>query len=298
MLTFFTIPKAFHGHLNIIQRNAIQSWQQLHPECEVILMGDDPGTVEAATELGVRHFPGVERSEAGTPLVSSMFAEAQRVAQYPTLCYVNADIILMSDFLQAVRRVVAQEPSFLLVSRRWDVDIREALDFRNGWEEDLRRLVLERGKLHAHTGIDYFVFPRGLWAEIPPFAIGRGAWDNWLIYRAKSQGAAVIDLTPTVTIVHQNHNYEHITGGRDAAFKGAETAQNLALAGGYSHLYTLADTSYQLTSEGIHRKLTPYYFYRQLVTLSASHRTARWFLKVVRSVLAAVRGKKEFVVLE
>lgn len=298
MLTLFSIPKAFRGHINVIQRNAIRSWKLFEPECEVILMGDDAGTAEVAKELGLRHIPAIDRNKMGTPLVSSAFAEAQRAASHSILCYVNADIMLMSDFSQAVRSVARQKSSFLLVGRRWDTDIREPFDFSNGWESHLRCLLAEKGKLHAHTGMDYFVFRRGLWAEIPPFAIGRGAWDNWLIYGAKTDRTAVVDLTTVVTIVHQNHDYGHMGGGMASPFSSSEAAENLALAGGYAHLYTVADADYQLTSKGIRRNLTPYYFYRRLVILSSSHRTARWVLKAFRFVLAALRGEKDTFALD
>jgi hypothetical protein len=298
MLTFFTIPKAFRGHIDVIQRNAIMSWKLFEPECEIILMGDDPGTADVARELGLRHVPAVHRNNQGTPLVNSIFAEAQRTATHSILCYVNADIILMSDFVQAVRRVAHQKTNLLLVGRRWDCDIRQPLDFSNEWERNLRCLLSERGKLHAHTGIDYFVFPRGLWTGIPPFAIGRGAWDTWLIYEAKSHGTPVVDLTPMVTIVHQNHDYAHVGIGKAAPFISPEAVENFTLAGGYTHLCTVADANFKLTRKGIHRNLTPYYFYRLLVTLSRSHRTARWMLKAVRFVLAAVRGEKDIFALE
>jgi hypothetical protein len=298
MLTFFTIPKAFRGHIDIIQRNAIRSWKQFEPECEVILLGDDPGTGEVANELRLRHIPKIERNKTGTPLLSSVFAAAQSAASHSILCYVNADIMLMGDFLQAVRTIARQRPRFLLVGRRWDCDIKQPFDFNNGWESQLRSLLAENGKLHAHTGIDYFVFPRGLWPEIPPFAIGRGAWDNWLIYAAKSYGTPVIDLTPTVTIAHQNHDYGHVPGGKADPFGSPEAAENLALAGGYTHLCTVSDANYQLTSKGIRRNLTPYYFYRRLVSLSSSHRTALWLLKTVRFMLGAVRGEKDTFALE
>jgi len=57
VLTLFTIPKAFNGHIAVIQRNAIQSWMRLHPEIEIILFGADEGTAEAAREFGLRYEP-------------------------------------------------------------------------------------------------------------------------------------------------------------------------------------------------------------------------------------------------
>ncbi len=50
MLTIFSIPKPFEGHIGIIQRNAIQSWIALSG-CEVILCADEYGTAEITYEL-------------------------------------------------------------------------------------------------------------------------------------------------------------------------------------------------------------------------------------------------------
>ena len=48
MLTLFSTPKPFRGHIAVIQTNAIRSWLELEPACEVILFGDEEGTAEVA----------------------------------------------------------------------------------------------------------------------------------------------------------------------------------------------------------------------------------------------------------
>ena len=55
MLTIFALPKPFRGHAGVIQRNAIQSWLRLQPACEVILLGDEPGTREVAAQVGAHY---------------------------------------------------------------------------------------------------------------------------------------------------------------------------------------------------------------------------------------------------
>ena len=128
MLTILTIPKPFQGTIGLIQRNAILSWTRLEPSCEVILLGDEEGVREFAGEYDLRHLPAIENNEFGTPLLSSAFELGQAAATFETLAYVNADIILMSDFAEAVSRV--DLPNQLLVGRRWDAVIDEAIDFR------------------------------------------------------------------------------------------------------------------------------------------------------------------------
>ena len=93
MLTLFTTAKAFTGHSEIIQRNALKSWTLLHPDVEIILFGDDAGAVEISRELGLRHEPHVERNEFGTKRIDYIFRRAQQLARHDVLCYSNCDKI-------------------------------------------------------------------------------------------------------------------------------------------------------------------------------------------------------------
>lgn len=263
MLTIFTTPKPFRGHIGVIQTNAIQSWVLLRPEPEVILFGSEEGTAEVASRFGIRHIAEVECNEYGTPLVSSIFSIAQDVASHQLMCYVNADIILISDFLTAIRQV--QRQSFLIVGQRWDVDVKEPVDFdKPDWEACLRTRVTEEGKLHPKSGIDYFVFSRGLYNDIPPLAIGRGVWDNWLIYRARSLKAPVIDATEAITAIHQNHDYSHHTGGIMGIQEGPERKRNIELMGGVDHAFSLDYATWILTPKDIRRALTMRHLYFRL----------------------------------
>jgi len=255
MLTLFSTPKPFRGDIETIQRNAIQSWLKLRPKCEIILFGDDEGTDEVAAEFGIKHISEVVRNEFGTPLLNSLFEKAQKISNYQLMAYVNADIILMNDFLEAIERI--QKDSFLMVGQRWDIELKDTLKFDDpDWELHLKETVKERGILHAPTGIDYFVFPRGLFKDIPPFAIGRTAWDNWLVYQARVLGAAVIDATQVIMAVHPNHGYAHIPDGREGAWKGPEAKRNLELAGGSEHVFTIEDATHILTPVGLREATT------------------------------------------
>lgn len=254
MLTLFTTPKPFRGPIATIQRNALGSWRLLHPACEVILFGDEAGTGEVATEMGFRHVPQVVRSELGTPMLDAMFRTAQSLASHEYVAYVNADIILMSDFLRAVERIQRQWESFLMVGQRWDVNVAEELDFSlPDWEAPLRSRVTTAGRLHGHTGIDYFVFSRQYSHDMPPFAVGRPGWDNWFIYRARTLKIPVVDVTGTVMAVHQNHDFSHYPKGTNRGGYDPEMQRNLRLAGGYPHVYTLRDADWVLTARELAR---------------------------------------------
>jgi hypothetical protein len=270
MLTLFSIPKAFTGHIGIIQRNAIRSWKMLHPEIEIILFGSDEGTAEVVRECGIRHEPNVERNEFGTILVNAAFAKAQAMARHEVVCYVNGDIILLEDFRLAVERVKAAHREFLMVGRRWDVEITEALPFEQPeWERELRDFVSRRGKQRGADWIDYFAFSRGFYgADMPAFAIGRTCWDNWLVWKALDGKKAVVDVSPVVVAVHQNHDYSHHPQGESGAWHGEEAGRNARLAGGWSHLRTVSDASVAAGADGLRNNRGRYWM-----------RSKRWFVE-------------------
>ena len=297
MITLFSIPRAFNGHIETIQRNAVTSWTLLEPRPEIILFGGDEGTKETAAEFRLRHVPQVACNDYGTPLLSDLFGKAQELATYDILGYVNADIILMSDFMDAIRRVSRPKRRFLVVGQRWEIEINNPLDFRSGWEEGLRSLVAGKGKLQSQAAMDYFIFPRGMWGEIPPFAIGRTIWDNWLCYRARALSVPVIDATESVMIVHQNHDYAHLPRGKIDAWEGPEAQRNSQLAGGWAHVFTLQDASHKLPPNGRPRLiLEQSYVKRHLETIPMLYpyaaqpvRLLRAFIRLSRPARMAVR---------
>jgi len=253
VLTLFTIPKAFKGHIDVIQRNAIQSWKRLHPDIEIILFGADEGTAEAAREFGLRYEPEVERNEFGTILLTSVFLRAQEVARFDTVCYVNCDILLLDDFCTALRTVTAAHKKFLMVGQRTDVDIFNAWPYeRPTWQAELREFAARHGKMRPPNWIDYFAFSRGLYGpDLPPFAIGRTHWDDWLVWRVLTEGKPVVDVTPVVLALHQNHDYNHHPQGEVGVWKGVEAGRNAQLAGGWNNLRTIAHASEIAHPEGL-----------------------------------------------
>lgn len=242
MITIFTTAKPFLNEIDVIQRNAILSWKRLKPECEIILFGDERGAKEAAEDLGIIHIPEVKKNEYGTPLINDMFEKAQKIAKSKILAYVNADIILMEDFLEAISKIDLEK--FLIVGRRYDLDIKEGINFQNlNWQKE--------GVLHGPAGIDYFIFPNGVFGSIPPFALGRTVWDNWLLYKAWISNVPIIDATEVVKIFHQNHKIHIPEGHKNNVWKGPEVKINQKLAGGLSHAFTIRDASKILTRAGL-----------------------------------------------
>lgn len=257
MLTIFTIPKAFVGHTGVIQGSAIRSWMLLRPSPEVILFGDDAGTREFARSLGILHVQGIATTEYGTPVLSDVFERARRQARNSVLCYVNADIILTQELMDCLRLVSARYDRFLLVGRRWNLRKEEPIDFTPGWRERLEGEVRACGRPGAMACLDYFVFPRNLYDRIPPFAIGRLSWDNWMVWAARRAGAPVVDVSAMFRAIHLDHDYSHVPGGEHGLWDAPEARRNYDLARGWAQLYTLDHATHRIDpARGVRRNLS------------------------------------------
>lgn len=251
MITIFTIPKPFRGHSGIIQENAIASLANLSIQPEILLFGNENGTAEIAQKYGAVHIPDIATNAKGIPLVSDAFQQAQARSSSDYLCYINADIILQEDFIQAIRIVATLQKPFLMTGQRYNTPITDLLDFSTQQNRDaIRKFALEHGVLAGIGGIDYFVFPRTFSLLMPPFVVGRPGWDNWMGYYFLSQKAMFIDSTQAVMAIHQNHDYSHHPQGKAGAY-GEKV--NIQLAGGEQYLFGLMDATHVLDTSGIRR---------------------------------------------
>lgn len=249
-VTLFAIPKPFTGISEIIQENALRSWTRL-PNVDVIVFGRDEGVEEAAARYGLQHDPDIEYSSMGTPLLSSAFAAARRMSDAPTLCYVNADIMLFEDFLRTAGSVSL--PEALIVARRRNVDVREVLEVasdpaREAFLAEARRAAI----LENPFGSDVFLFPRHIDWGMPRFAVGRPAWDNWLMFRALAMKIPLVDVTADTFVVHQNHDYTHVPGRRGEQWEGPEADANRSLFS-IDQTASLLDATYVLIRGRLHR---------------------------------------------
>ncbi len=268
---------------------------------EVILLGEEPGLAEAARELGVNHLPDVARNPSGTPLISSMFELARRNSSSDLLCIINADMILVDDFVKAAMEsrnslapparagVLPEDHNFVLLSQRWDLDVTQPLDFTPGWQDRLSSIVHGQGLLHRPAGSDFFLFPRSAYTRGPAFTIGRAGWDNWMIYKARRENWPVIDCTPSVMIVHQNHDYSHLPGGKPH-YEHPDTNENIRLAGGQANIrYTILDSTHQLVNGKLTRpKMTSRRLTRRLEVILRSI----FFFLPERTIEDLVRPKR------
>ena len=235
-ITIFALPKAFVGDADRIQTNAFRSWMQLSPAVDVLLIGDDEGIAEFAAQNNIAHVGQIDRNSKSTPLVSTAFSLAHQVSTSSILVYCNSDVILDNGFVQAMEALSNQNQfeKWLAIGQRTDVEIDRQLDFDTKSDLDwLKHHSNAHGEKSSHVCKEYFAFSRELFEDVPPFAVGSGNWDNWMVASVKQIGVPVIDVSDHVTAIHQSHDYTHMQASRMNCYvNGEEARENQRLAGG------------------------------------------------------------------
>ena len=258
VVTIFALPKPFGGKTDLIQKNSIRSWARLKPDVEVLLLGDESGIKETAEELGVRHASGLRSNEHGTPLLSSAFQLAHQESNTDFLAYCNCDVILTRDFTESINQLVNQAhfSQFIAFGQRTDLSVDRAIDF--GQPTQVERLLEEcqnEGVRSSNVCKEYFIFNRHLYENIPPFAVGRGNWDNWMIHSAKQNRIPVVNLSKTVTAIHQSHDYSHAPLNRWGCYVSGPEAQENRRLGGGRHIISGSTANWKMTRNGLKKEL-------------------------------------------
>jgi|AP95_1055475.scaffolds.fasta_scaffold02149_4 hypothetical protein len=267
MITIFSNPRPFNGPFDLIQQNAIKSWKHLNSKVQIILFEDEEGTTKKiANELHVDLITDVKTNEFGTPLIDGVFEKIKEYAKFDIVAQVNADIILSNDFVKTINKVclLLEKNPFLMVGRRWDLDVRKAIKFdsQGMWFQKLINRLPFEGKLHGMSGIDYWIFRKDYLFDPPPFVVGRPGFDSWLVYKARSNKIPVIDATELITIIHQNHDYPL---KREESFH-IECERNFKLVGGYRSAFSLRDANKLIDENGIKNPGFPKIIYSMLST--------------------------------
>lgn len=101
--------------------------------------------------------------------------------------------------------------------------------FREGFLLTGQRIdILEDGskRLHRPSGMDYFIFKRGMFRDLPKVSMGRAYCDSALVAYCLRRKIPVVDASYALKVEHQFHDYGHIDGGRYAVWKGDEALEN------------------------------------------------------------------------
>ncbi|MCS7142381.1 MAG: hypothetical protein NZ920_01105 [Aigarchaeota archaeon] len=287
MISFVTTLKPLTGRFNVIQLNAIRSWLRVCNECEIVVVGDEEGVEGLVRRYQLKHVKEVRRAPSGAPYLDDLLRVAEGVASFETICLINADIILLRDFLRAYHMVRGAFDKFVVTSRRFDLPINYEVDFNGenideGLRNEARRSYVGR----VSRGTDLFLFKKDTFINVPPLIIGRLIWSRWFILEGLSNGIPVIDATPVITAIHQTHDYAHIKDerveaasksglrGYDAIARGLEYKWN-SRVGSVAAYFSEADCNYVLTPDGPVKRSDLNYVIRHIIKYPLINQSTR-----------------------
>ena len=261
MITIFSIPREFQQLFNIIQTNAIKSWQELG--AEVVLFGDDSSIIDAAHKLDVKLLRQIKKNKYGTPLISDALNQIKKIATTDIIAYVNCDIILLADFITTLKAVSFKQ--FLLVGQRRPLKITNQLVGQKNWQRKLLKRIADEKVLPKAGSSDYFVYPKNISFPMPPFAVGKLYWDKWLFFSAKQKSIPIIDATLSITAIHQQHYFKKTDHGYGEKYLGKEAIFNKNLMPAYTAGMTIIDADYYIVNTQLKKPiLTPFKIIRQM----------------------------------
>ena len=229
MMTFLTSAKPFTGSGAVLQQKSFENWRRLDPENEIILFGPCEGAEKVCRELNIRQVEDVETTETGVPYFDSVARWANKKARYDVQVYANADIVLPPDFCKYVAKVPSGP--FLMVGQRVDLNKDAVFDPDDFYEQLKHVLRTRQAEVHRPSGMDFFVFRRGMWRDLKPLIVGRGGYDSALVAYCLRKGIPVIDASFAFPVVHQWHDYSHVKEGKQRAHYGAEAQFNFQTHG-------------------------------------------------------------------
>lgn len=189
-LAIFTPVKHCKGRVCEIQKSSLDNWRAV--------------------------FGGADIIEFEGPLIPfhEMVVAVEHDSDADWMMYANADILFDKSQVENLwRSLIEQHPvelegDFLLTGQRIDI------------------LADGSKRLHRPSGMDYFIFMRGMFHDIPKVIMGRAYCDNALVAYCLRRNIPVIDASFALRVEHQFHDYGHVAGGRSSVWHGEEAMAN------------------------------------------------------------------------
>jgi len=210
------------------------------PECDSLRMAIENNTQRTWSSFPKVTFESLSDNSAnvyGVPILGAMYT--RMIAKYPnalTYTYINGDILGRGDFVDTIE-VVLPIGDFLMVGKRTNV----------AWSEKYAKFdfdeLFKNGVLFQSNAQDYFTVTKRAfdWDAIPPFVVGRPAYDNWLVDHVYHKpNVSLVDATKTVSIIHQTDGDGILSQGGKMVKSEADREYNRRVGKGqwdHGHMY-------------------------------------------------------------
>jgi len=291
----FTSPKPRQANTEGVQISAFRSWRRIFPKARILLFGDGATWESFAREEGLELVCPLPSGAEGGEVIQFLFEKVSVLAGDEIAMYLNSDILLDQSALTAVARLESLPGPWLASARRCCLPewAGPALKEDEEWQRFYQR-AREESVWGPACAMDMFLF-RGLSFEaMPPFLIGHGGWDNWMIYHARSQNISVIDVSAAMRIIHYDHDYSYAAGNQN--FKQRPQARenvNLHLIGGEAKLFHLGHATHELRFGTVSPRAGWALRHRNMELWRLLHPEHEWWIRILRRLFHPAIKKVE-----
>jgi hypothetical protein len=286
-MVIFSTPKPLTPETRPVQVSAFRSWQRVFPGSRLILFGYMEGLEELCREEGIIYGGQIPTHyEFPKMMISRMF---QRVASdWPAeIClFLNSDILLDVTARGVLRSLDNLKAPWLATGRR-----RRLPPFEHGLLDSagLERFLNEAMKTYEWgnpTALDIYMF-RGMdFQGMPDFIIGNCAWDNWMIWNARSKGIPVLDLSRDFPLFHCDHEYQYSLGNTAPRMRsGPLEENNLKMLGGEGRRFHLGHCTHEMKDGTLRPKRGWSVLQRNLELWRLLHPRHEWWIRRLRYLL-------------
>tara|TARA_R110000744_G_scaffold85265_2_gene166652 strand:- start:7376 stop:8209 length:834 start_codon:yes stop_codon:yes gene_type:complete len=217
-ITFFTTCKPFNESNVVRQTNTLNNLANINTDKDVVLFSEESEiqAKEICDNNSIDFITEFRKSQnTNIPYVDDLFSRVQDLYNSDFYCYINCDMILLDDFVESLTLIHSEvKPrqegkSIFVCGRRLDTeDFTDTyIDFSNKSSSDILEMCPNRS-LHSEYGIDYFVFEKGMFLDMPNFLIARTVFDNSIVgHSCVNPDIFEIDITHSTNVIHQDHEY-------------------------------------------------------------------------------------------
>lgn len=187
----------------IRQMNSILSWDWLDCDKEIFLFNKDEQIVSLYEHLNITIVKEYESSNnSDLPTWRAMKDYASNVAnEEDYIVWVNSDIIFDNTLLETIEGVEKSTNNFILTGKRKNWDDYHLLSRK----DEVRQIPFtDQGDKWE---IDYYVFKKNHFKDLPKFYIARMSFDNYLLQNSIRNVEHTVDCTLTINAIHHTHGY-------------------------------------------------------------------------------------------
>jgi len=188
--------------ISVMQKNSLNSWSKLKIDKKIFVFNKNQSVKDFCSNLDVEIVEDYECSpNSDIPTWRTMrdYA-AKNASDEDVIVWVNGDVMFDDSLIQTIDASKMFSNDFVLVGQKYDWS-----NFYN-LDNDVNLKELQPLELHGEYAIDYFIFKKHLFENLPGFYIARQRFDNFLVGESVKKYKA-INCTKTLLCIHHRHEY-------------------------------------------------------------------------------------------